>query len=708
MLRKEQNYEFRKRIDNVHPLRFDISGASAKSGETAVTEEWEIVYPAGCSGDAVELTAYDISDYFRTVMGLNIRVCRGKNPGRKTIALDPSASGMARGEYELSVEEESITISASCASGIRRGGVYLEDTLNLREAPFLKTGVERRKKLITPRIVHSGWGIELFPDSHLNAIMHAGFDAIAVFCTGMNRTNVGTLDFNDLITRAAKYDIDFYFYAYLPSFKHPDDDDAEEFFENIYTRLFERYPGAAGLMLVGESAEFPSKDPATTGKKCRESLVDGIAEVKPSPGWWPCNDYPRWLKRVRDAVYKAKPGARIIFNTYNWGWTDLELRREFLKNIPEGITVQVTFDIFSKCSLYGMMSRVMDYSIVAVKPGYYFDSECHAAAEFNRPLLSTANTAGATWDFGDIPYVPVPQRWIARFKELDRFRRECNLSAFYDCHHYGWWPSVITELGKYYFSSPQADLDEMLNVLAGRMAGDGAELLVKAWSKWSEAFDYLPATNEDQYGPSRVGPSYPLIFQPNITRTMARKEIAFPTDPNAHFGNRIIFTLYQPYENINQLPATLRYPVELKALKHFLELWDEGIELYAQAIAAAPEAKREALERELNIGKFIRHAAQTTHNTKLWWCLNRDLQNVKTAAEGLELLDKIEALAYEEIENARTAIPLVEADSRLGWEPSMEYVCDRWHLEWKIRQVNSALLEIADYRKILNLPYGGE
>ena len=51
-----------------------------------------------------------------------------------------------------------------------------------------------------------------------------------------------------------------------------------------------------------------------------------------------------------------------------------------------------------------------------------------------------------------------------------------------------------------------------------------------AWQKWSEAFDYLTPTNEDQYGPLRVGPAYPLIFQPNITRTMAKKEIAFPAE----------------------------------------------------------------------------------------------------------------------------------------------------------------------------------
>ena len=51
--------------------------------------------------------------------------------------------------------------------------------------------------------------------------------------------------------------------------------------------------------------------------------------------------------------------------------------------------------------------------------------------------------------------------------------------------------------------------------------------------------------------------------------------------------------------------------------------------------------------------------------------------------------------------NAVSAIPLVEADSRLGWEPSMEYVCDRWRLEWKLRQLESCRREMADYAEML-------
>ena len=54
----------------------------------------------------------------------------------------------------------------------------------------------------------------------------------------------------------------------------------------------------------------------------------------------------------------------------------------------------------------------------------------------------------------------------------------------------------------------------------------------------------------------------------------------------------------------------------------------------------------------------------------------------------LELLGKIESLVNEEILNAQNTIPLVEKDSRLGWEPRMEYKTDRRHIEWKIRHMS--------------------
>lgn len=80
----------------------------------------------------------------------------------------------------------------------RRDSEYRPD---VREALFVSPGDLTREPVFSPRMVHSGWGIDRFPNAHLNAIAHAGMDAILVFVKGVNRTTVGHLDINDLIAR---------------------------------------------------------------------------------------------------------------------------------------------------------------------------------------------------------------------------------------------------------------------------------------------------------------------------------------------------------------------------------------------------------------------------------------------------------------------------------------------------------------------------
>ena len=158
-----------------------------------------------------------------------------------------------------------------------------------------------------------------------------------------------------------------------------------------------------------------------------------------------------------------------------------------------------------------------------------------------------------------------------------------------------------------------------------------------------------------------------------------------------------------PYENSEQTPGFLRYPSEIRSLQKMLELWNQGLAAAAEAVENADPDKKDEARRLEALGHFIRNSVITVMNIKKWWQLNIAMQASSSAEAAEEILDQIEALAYEEMKNAEDTIPVVKFDSRLGWEPSMEYVCDKWHLEWKIRQLKSALTEIAAYRRMLNL-----
>ena len=694
----EKNYDFRARHWAVHtPNRRDRERLP-RSGELWLDGSWALGYPEGAS-DTVKTALEDFADYLRVSMEISVPVVH--TPGEETLwfAEDPA---MEKGY----VYDPAAGVRAHSGAEVFRAVVWLEDSMNAAGAPILPGESSEHRSLYDFRSIHSATSIDSYPDEEMRAAVHAGYSAIVIFLEDFDHNRTGKIDVNDMVRRAARFGLRVFVFNYISSFKHPSDPDAEEYFDSIYGELFRRYPGVLGIMLCGESLEFPSRDPHTTGKARSQSVIDGIPDTRPSPGWYPCCDYPAYLGCIERAIHRVKPEAIVEFSTYNWGYAPLELRREFLKNLPKGIVLSVCYEIFSKRRLEGLRTPVMDYTCSGEQPGYYFETETKAAQEFGIKATANCNTAGVAWDFGVVPYVPAPRHWYNRSLNLRKAALEGRIFAQYATHHYGYWNCVASDIAKALDESGELkDMDSVLETSARRDYGSAAPHVLTAWKCWDEAMDHYIASNEDQYGPWRVGAAYPFIFLPNITRTMRGKEIRFPADPKAHFGAGIIKTLYQPYENENQAPAFLRYPAELRSLEKMLTAWNAGLEAAQEAVRAADDAHRAAAERLEALGHFIRCSIRTVIHIKNWWLLNMRLQLSAAQEEALDYLDRIEAIAHAEIENARDAIPAVETDSRIGWEPSMEYVSDRWHLEWKIRQVESALREIGQYRDIVKNAY---
>jgi len=679
----EHNYAFRQRLDRVHrPDRRDHD-CSPQVGEIVIDDTWRIVVPEDASPYLLGVAA-DLQDYLFTSMHVSTRLVRQAaldNIGPNAIVLGTCEAASALGanlsvprSYRLQITGDNVVICGFDERGTAQACYYIEDLMNLREAPFLSLGDQTREPVFSPRMVHSGWGIDQFPDTHLNAIAHAGFDVILVFVKGVNRTTMGFLDINDLIVRAARFGLDVYLYSYLISRKHPDDPDAESFYESTYGELMRAHPGAKGIVFVGESCEFPSHDPNTTQKLSSCRTAD---DTKPNPGWWPCTDYPDWLNLVKRIIRRHNPDADVVFWTYNWGWAPEKDRLALIELLPGDISLQATFEMFEDVERRGVPTRCVDYTVSFAGPGTYFASEAEAAHERGLRLYTMANTGGLTWDVGVVPYEPVPYQWARRHEALLRANQDWGLCGLMESHHMGWWPSVVAELAKWAFWRPHTSADDILPALARRDFGDaGAGDAVEAWRHWSKAIlDYVP-TNEDQYGPFRVGPAYPLL--------LTGEKIEFPAAEYAHFGNRILNTAYRPHD-----PSIL--DGEIACLAAMATRWRQGIEAMERAVEATPVRKREDAQRMLALGRFILCAVRTTVNVKRWWQLRRQLESAAEAAETSAILGRMAALARAELDNVAEAMPLVAFDSRLGWEPSMEYMADPAHLEWKLAQVQGVL-----------------
>lgn len=703
-LKKEKNYQFRRLLEQVHiPNRRDYS-VICGSNEVQITEGWMILVEEGCSRVILNV-AKDLQDYLLDSMNVSVLLKRKADltwdmeHGNKVIILAERSNELnAKNSYYLSCSRERVIIRGADPLGTAHGSYFLEDLMNMKEAPILPVQDVTRHPVMAPRMVHSGWGMDQFPDSQLRLMAHYGFDSVVLTVRGEDETATGYQDINNLIDRAAEYGLGVYLYSNIKAQIHPGEPGAEAVMERIYGTMFARYNKAKGIILVGESIEFPSKDERTTGvtrEQARKSASDGeVPDNRPSPGWWPCRDYPEYINLLKKVIRRHCPDADIVFWTYNWGWAPEEDRIALIRNLPDDITIMVTFEMFEKLKRENITNITVDYTLSFEGPGSYFTSEAKAIKQRNIPLYTQSNAAGMTWDFGVIPYEPVPFQWAKRYNALLDMHEKYGLCGTIDAHHYGWWPSVIAEQAKWTLWMPTTPAEVITEKLAIREFGkEAAPLVLQAWRKWSDAMPYYCSTDEDQYGAFRIGPSYPLQFQINDIHSASRGSLRLKQNKFALTGNSIFYTNYQPLEFAHQTPGFCRTEVEIRSLTQMLQLWQEGVVCFEQAVDKMPANKRYAGEKMLNLGRFMRNTITTAIHVKKWYRMNMQLRVESDPQKAKDICNAMIELGRREMDNATNTIPLVEVDSRLGWEPTMHYMTDADHLQWKIEQVRGVVEE---------------
>ena len=701
----EKNYDFRERLRQVHKKDRKNDIIWKRIAGTVVDDNWQLLFPDD-AGAVVRNAVRDLQEYFEVSMDLFVKaVPFSRKSGSKAITLsfgleaEPSS-------YRLTSDGETITIQGSDERGIAQGIYYLEDRMNLNEGPVLEICDVQKSPLYSPRMTHSGYGLDMYPEEYLRHLAHNGMDAILVFVKDMDTTAHGYMDFNDMIRRAADWGIDVYAYSRHRNTMHPDDEGAREFYKSIYGELFTKCPGLKGITFVGESCEFPSKDPRTM---MTTRFLNDYKKAEPGksyPGWFPCTDWPQWVSMVRDVIREVDPKADIVFWTYNWNRKPEEDRLSLIRNLPTDISLQATFEMGVRDKLSDTVTRATaDYTLSYTGPSDYFSSEAKEASKCGLKVYTMSNTGGATWDFGVIPYVPAPYRWKIRWDNMKYAHDNWNLRGLMECHHYGFYPSFLSELHKAHCWSPVEDFDVLIRRIAVRDYGkENADKVLTAWQLVSEGMRYYVASNYDQYGGFRIGPAYPLL---------AEKMAEIPTVPYAFFGgNKICRPMYPVDLNVkaDQIEYEIAQNTKLEDCLH------QAADLLEEVLPSLTPTQEADGKRMWALVRFMQYTCQTVLNVKQWhklkWKLGfqvppsevsngnkaaiafcEDVFNALSKEERKALILKMQALAEAEIENARRTIPLVQLDSRLGYEPSMEYIGDEAHILWKIATTKKALEE---------------
>ena len=697
MLKKQNNYDFKSELLIVH--KPDLRDQTAKPN----ADEFEIfsgtkLLVKNPENSVVMTAVRDFEDYLFTSMNVSISVVKSGD-ATITVALGKNL-GNADGYmgYRITVNADGILIEGHDERGIAQGLYYLEDIMNIRKAPFIKFGVTERKALFSPRITQSTFGMYEWNDDAFKILAHRGFDAIDLWVKDPWTNKRGEyIDIRLIAERAAKYGIDVYVELYAPHDAHPDDESAQEFYDNLYSTLFDVCPIIKGVTIVGEATNFKSRDPRVGLSPFTKNFIDNIPTGKISPGWFPCSDYPAWVDMIKKAVRKKRADADILFCSYNWGFQPEKDRIALINKLPTDISLLATWDMFHKFKVGDSIEDICDYSLSFEGPGEYFISEATAAKARGIKVLSISNSSGRTWDFGTVPYEPMPEQWIKRYKNMQKAHDELGLCGLVENIHYGFHPSIITDLEKQAFFTPVEPLEDTLMKLLERDFGkENASTVKSATELFSQAITHYVPTNEDQYGGFRTGPAYPLWSGDldGLPSSIPDQGKA-PDRPHAMFGNGVYFGKYTPdSEGRNSLPGVRIYD-ELNAVKKVEELMDKGI-----AVLKNIQNKNDALERLILLAVFIRNSCRTVINVKEHFILKQKLTIAGSRKNAAEIIDGLENIVLREKENVLDTIPIVELDSRLGWEPSMDYTTDKKGLEWKLRQLDYELnIKIPTYRK---------
>ena len=701
-MKKENAYDFRKKLLTVHES--NVRDHTKAVPEDALLLKDGLIIEIGANADEViQTAAADFADFFAVSMDLKATVSQtgeyaGANVVRVALADDKVEMGEAAGYKGFRIDVDTgISVYGYDSRGAAQGLFYLEDLMCMDHAPFVRKGTVCKKPIFAPQMIHSGYGIEEWPDEYMMRVAHEGRDAILIFASDVNQTRVGYLDFNDLIARANRCGLDVYIYSFIRSDAHPDEEGAQAYYDRTYGKLFRECPGIAGVTLVGEAVEFSSKDPHVSRFRSFERSTDDLPDGLQKPGWYPCEEVPRWVELVKRAVRKEKADADVVLWTYNWGFQPEEARLRLIEGLPTDITLQATFEMFDTRELEHSTFHCADYSISFVGPGKYFASEAEAAKRRGIRLYAMMMSAGVTWDFGTIPYEPMPYQWMKRFAALRKANKDWGLCGGMDTHHHGLYPSIITKFSKHAFLEPLESMEEILErILVGEYGKENLPKVKEGFRLWSEAMEYFIPSEEDLCS-NRAGPITPLCLFHKTAAPVA-------TDENILWGRTV--TEFAGYDDPSMLSSRPRESVLNLRIHDELASQEKCLELLLQGVAVFESIpkKNEKLLEMLNLGKYIVCCMRTFIHVKRWYLLKCRF-HAEFTKEGLwDIIAQMEQLLEAEGENVKAAIPLVERDSRLGWEPSMGYRSEPMRLDWKLRQLAYVRdKELARFKRALEM-----
>ena len=632
-------------------------------------------------------TIYDDFTRFADIYGIAgdtypIRLCRGETECFEA--------------YRVRITAEETTITAADTEGIRRGLVWLEDTLRRRENAFLTPGEVNRKPHIRARITRCFFSpinrppkygdelsdeIDYYPDEYLNRLMHDGTNGVWIYSRFSDLVPSSVLPsygkgyeariakLNRVIEKCARYGIGVYLFAIEPYCLDPADaelcpalagnrgwsgrnvfcvrsPEGKAFCREMGRKLLTLSPGLAGLISITYGERPTSCTSLYPNITCPHGNTDCLNQGAGAM-------LSEAVEALRSGVREVKPDCQVISWTYGHRTWQFDEIRDYVKTAPDDVMLMQNFDDMGYDTQLGEMRQCVDYWLSYTGPSDLFRITAEAAEEAGKHMYAKMQVC-CSHEIASVPYIPVPGILYRKYAEA----RRLGVEGVMQCWYFGNYPSLMSKAaGELSFredlvpgdaAAEEAFLTDLAAVFWGRSR---AKAVAQMWKAFAEGYTRYPMNVMfSYYGPMHDAVVWKLALEPKNFSLPRSWQTLDPID-----GDRICESLLNGH--------TLEEAIILTG--QMCAAWKKGMAVLETLEADCPDAAE-----QISVAKALDLLLEGGHGILEFYHL-RDLLGRKRG-DCAGILAGMESIVQEQIRQSRAMISLCQADGRLGYHSEGE------------------------------------
>ena len=344
--------------------------------------------------------------------------------------------------------------------------------------------------------------------------------------------------------------------------------------------------------------------------------------------------------QIADAVHAVDSSARVF--VWDWGWDrkpdGTEVAEKICRLLPkEGVSFLTISARGKHVDVDGTPTMVNEYTLSQVGPSDAARRKWSAARASGLGLAAKVQPSGS-WEIASVPYIPVMYNVAEHaFNLMDE-----GIDAFLLSWTCGSYPAPNLKVFNGVKVSDKSPADVLRRVAEELYGPTAAPSAISVWKALSDGFSRYPFTSRVLYhGPHHMGSANPLYVCPTgYASTMTGI----------------------PYDDLDGWRRIFPRQTYISSFDQMAKSFSRGADDWGMVVAAATGDGRSLARQELGIMRMIAlNFASTADQSR--FVEARDRGDCRGMVE----------VARRELRRAKELLPIVAADSRLGYESASQY-----------------------------------